>query len=103
MYNLSVQKSKIVKDLMLKWKWRVMYLPVYTPAYAPIENWFSLIKSYLKRRYITESIKTNLHQNYSTVYYALKSLSSKTIRRLFANLFANLFARIKQNISKLEQ
>ena len=95
--NCSIQKSKEVKDLLIKLSWKTMYLPVYTPIYAPIENCFSLIKSYLKKNYKTKDVKINLKQNYNIIYYALKSICSRTIKRLFANLIG----KIRENLNNL--
>ena len=95
--NCSIQKSSKIKLQLKRLNWKVMYLPVYSPMYAPIENWFSLLKSHLKQNYKSENIKINLKQNFKTIYQALKSISAKTIKRLFGNLFA----RIRSNLSNL--
>ena len=47
--NWFIQKLKMVKDQISRWKWKAMYLPVYSLVFAAIENWISMIKSYLKR------------------------------------------------------
>ena len=77
--NSSIQKSTKVKLKFAKLNWKVLYLPVYSQMFAPIENWFKLLKSYLKQNYKSEDIKVNLNQNYVKIYHALKSISAKTI------------------------
>ena len=97
--NWSIQKSSDVENLKVNLKWRVMHLPVYSPIYAPIENWFGLIKTHMKNENNSDSIKKNLKQNYDKIFYALKSIKSQTIK----NLFANLFSRIREKLTNLSQ
>ena len=84
---------KEVKYFLCKLSWNTIYLPAYSPIYAPIENWFGLIKAYLKRKYKTEDTKVNLKYNYSVIYDALKSIRSTTVIKMFADLIK----RINQN------
>ena len=84
---------KEVKYFLCKLSWNTIYLPAYSPIYAPIENWVGLIKAYLKRKYKTEDTKVNLKYNYSEIYDALKSIRSTTVIKMFADLIK----RISQN------
>ena len=97
--NWSIQKSSEVKKLMVKLNWVVMYLPVYTQIYAPIENWFGLIKTHMKNENKSDGIKINLKQNFDKIFCALKSIKSQTIK----NLFAYLFSRIREKLTNLSQ
>ena len=65
--------------------------------HAPIENWFGILKSFLKQNYKWEAIKINLKQNYTKIYEALKSISTGIVKAIFRNLFA----RIRNNLDNL--
>ena len=49
-----------MKIILIELNYTKIYPPVYSPMYALIDNFFSLIKSYLKKNYIAENMKTNL-------------------------------------------
>ena len=72
-----------------------MYLSVYSSIYAPIENCFAIIKSFMKKKWKDKDIKINLKNNNVLIYEALKSIKSCWIKSLYANLYSRL--RLKLN------
>ena len=95
--SYSIKKSTKVKLQFAKLNWEVLNLLVYSPIYASIENWFWLLMFYLKQNYKSEDTKINFKRNFTTIYHLLKSISAKTIKKIFGNLFI----RIRNNLSTL--
>ena len=86
----SIQNSLKVTQILAKLNWNIVYLPVYSPMYTPIENWFGILKFFIKQNYKWEAIKINLKQNYTKIYEALKSISFGIVKAIFRNLFARI-------------
>ena len=57
---ISFKNRREWEKFLLELNWAKIYPSVYSLLYAPIENFFCLIKSYLKKNYKTENKKINL-------------------------------------------
>ena len=88
--NWSIHKSKITKEVLWRINTNVLYLPAYSPDFAPIEMWFSILKRNINFTWSNQYIKLNSKQWYSKVVDALKKIEPKTIKRLFKRLFSEI-------------
>ena len=61
-----------------------MYLPAYSPDFAPVELWFDIIKQNLSEICKRETTILVLRQNYSKVYNAITSVKTDTATKMFA-------------------
>ena len=86
MDNSSIHKTNEVQNRILEAKMKIMYIPWYTPQFAPIEQWFSLIKNKLRSFKSYKSLNLSLKENINTIFEAMKSLNSRMIKKLFLNL-----------------
>jgi transposase len=50
MDNVSFHKSKEIKELILKSKNKIIYIPPYSPEYNPIEGVFHILKNKIRQK-----------------------------------------------------
>lgn len=65
MDNASIHKSGLVKKMIEKAGCTLMYLPPYSPDFNPIENYWAVMKSHIKKirdkfEYIADAIDETL-------------------------------------------
>ena len=88
--NCSYHKSSSSKSLLRKLGYTVIYLPAYSPDFAPIEMWFSILKRNLSQTWIKENINLSQQHNYNKILRSLSSMRSSLIKKLFGRLFKNI-------------
>ena len=88
--NCSYHKSSSSKSLLRKLGYTVIYLPVYSPDFVPIEMWFSILKRNLSQTWIKENINLSQQHNYNKILRSLSSMRSSLIKKLFGRLFKNI-------------
>ena len=88
--NWSFHKSSLSKRLLLKLWYTIVYLPAYSPNFAPIEMWFSMIKKSLSELCKRETINLFLKNNFTKIYSSLITIKCITIKRLFWNLYRSI-------------
>ena len=88
--NWAFHKSSISKTFILNLGYTTIYLPAYSPDFAPIEMWFSLIKRNLSSSCKKEAIRISLKHNYNKIYSSLSTIKSSIIRKMFGNLYRNI-------------
>ena len=90
MDNSSIHKWKNVVRLLRKMKADVIYLPAYSPQFAPIEMCFSIIKSKLRAICSKGVVKLHLKSNTVEICTALKQVKWNTVRHLFKNMYSSI-------------
>ena len=90
MDNWSIHKTSNVKDEIIKSNIKWIYQPWYTPQWAPVENYFSILKDKLKKRKSKKIINLSLKENFNVIYESMGSISSLIIKNLFKNLMRQL-------------
>ena len=73
MDNSSIHKWKNVVKILSKMKVDIIYLPAYSPQFAPIEMWFSIIKSKLRTICSKGVVKLHLKSSIVEIWKALKN------------------------------
>ena len=68
MDNCSIHKTDLVKSRFWNSNIKLMYLPWYTPQWVPVENWFAMIKTKLRKGKLLETINLSLKKNYIHIY-----------------------------------
>ena len=68
----------------------VIYLPAYSPQFAPIEMCFSIIKSKLRAICSKGVVKLHLKSNTVEICKALKQVKWNTVRHLFKNMYSSI-------------
>ena len=86
MENWSIHKTKAIKDKLANWNLNVLFLPCYTPQWAPIESCFGIIKYKLRKEKAIGITNSNQRKNYSLIYNWMKALRAETIKKLFADM-----------------
>ena len=85
--NWSIHRSKVTKTLFEKINFITWYIPVYSPDFAPVEMWFSLIKRALWNVCKKDNYKITISQNYTKIYDSLLQLKSVTVKKMFAHFY----------------
>ena len=77
--NWSFHKSLQTREILLKLKYLVVYLPVYSPDFAPIKMWFSYINRNLSDSWKNENIKLSQKSNYIKIHNSLSTMKSEEV------------------------
>ena len=88
--NWSIHKWNNVKQMLSKINTKVMYLPAYTPQFAPIEMWFAMLKNNLRRICSQELVRLNKKESYNKVYRSMKLIKAENIRNLLKNMYSEI-------------
>ena len=49
--NASFHKSQAIEDLIAQFGCELLYLPPYSPDFNPIENWWFVLKNWMRQRW----------------------------------------------------
>ena len=71
--------------------YKIIYLPQYTPQWAPIENWFGLIKAILRKRNKENLINLSKKSNYNFIVEVMNELNADVIKKMFRLIGINAF------------
>ena len=88
--NCAIHKSNQVAALFQKVNFIILYIPVYSPDFAPIEMCFSLIKRKLYEEWKRENIRLTLKHNYTKIHDSLISIKAITIKKMFKHLYSTV-------------
>ena len=88
MDNWSIHKCKKIKEILRQMRVDIIYLPAYTPQFAPIEMCFSMLKNKLRNNWNKKVIKLNTQSGLLEIYKGLKSIKSANIKPLFRNMYS---------------
>ena len=69
---------------------KTIYLPPYSPQFAPIEMLFNIFKRNLRSMLNSKNIKLNNKENISIIIQSLKSIKSSTIKKLFGIMYTSI-------------
>ena len=87
MDNVPYQKSKLVHEKLKDWRLNVLYLPPYTPEFAPIELLFRSIKAKLKMHREKQWLSLKSQNGIELVSAALRKIKQKEIWKYWSALF----------------
>ena len=73
----------------------ILYLPPYSPNFAPVEEFFGIMKAHINKQWAKEIVKLNTKTNYEKIVRSLKTIKSDSIRKMFKNLYSQLRTYIK--------
>ena len=90
MDNSSIHKWQNVTKILNKMKAKIVFLPAYSPQFAPIEMGFSIIKSKLRKLWNKGIVKLHLKSSIIEIWRSLKHLKSKTVKKLFKNMYSRI-------------
>ena len=90
MDNSSIHKWQNVTKILNKMKAKIVFLPAYSPQFAPIEIGFSIIKSKLRKLWNKGIVKLHLKSSIIEIWRSLKHLKSKTVKKLFKNMYSRI-------------
>ena len=88
--NWPFYKSKHTFSKLKRLNGAIMFLPAYSPDYAPVEVWFAIIKNFPRLQCSKKNIKLNLKHSYQLIKEALSTLRKKTIRGLFGKAYRKI-------------
>ena len=71
----------------MEFSYKVIYLPPFTPQWAPIENWFGWIKAILRKRNKEILINLSKRSNYNYIVVGMKELNADAIKKMFIKMF----------------
>ena len=90
--NWSIHKSKETVWKLNKMKVKKLYLPPYSPNFAPVEEFFGIMKMKIRNQWANEIVKFSKKSNYNKIVKSLKSIKSESIIKNFANLYSQVEA-----------
>ena len=88
--NWSIHKSIESIKKLKKIDAKILYLPSYSPNFAPVEEFFGIMKMKIKKQWIKEVVKLNIKANYDKIVKSLKAIKSISIRKMFNNLYSQI-------------
>ena len=88
--NWSIHKSRESIKKLKKINAKILYLPPYSPNFAPVEEFFGIMKMKIKKQWIEEVVKLNTKANYDKIVKSLKAIKSISIRKMFKNLYSQI-------------
>ena len=88
--NWAIHKSKISQTWFKKMGYTIIFIPAYSPDFAPVEMWFSLIKRKLAEIGKEANSKISVKNNYAKIFDSLLPIKSKTVRNMFAKFFKTI-------------
>ena len=88
--NCAIHKSNQVAALFQKVNFIILYIPAYSPDFAPIEMCFSLIKRKLYEEWKRENIRLTLKHNYTKIHDSLISIKAITIKKMFKHQYSTV-------------
>ena len=68
----------------------IIFIPAYSPDFAPVEMWFSLIKRNLAKISKESNSKISVKQNYAKIFDSLSPITSKIVKNMFAKFFKTI-------------
>ncbi len=80
MDNLSVHKSRRVRELVEQRGWEVWFLPAYSPEMNPIEEAFSKAKGILRK-----AKARTLEALFEAIHLALRAITAEDARGFFSH------------------
>ena len=92
--NWSIHKSKETVRKLNKMKVKTLYLPPYSPNFAPVEEFFGIMKMKIRNQWANGIVKFSTKSNYDKIVKSLKSIKSESIIKIFANLYSQIKAYI---------
>ena len=96
--NASIHKSKSMRRLYLDEGLRVIFLPAYAPELAPIEKYFSIIKS----RMLKEASGIQLNWRSNNAMEKLSRVFMKTTREEIIRLWTTLTKEMNNLLENLD-
>ena len=88
--NWPYHKNRASLSKLKKLHATIMFLPAYTPHYAPVEVWFSIVKNFLRSKCSNRNITLNLKHNYQLMHKALSLLKRVTVISLFRKVLRKI-------------
>ena len=88
--NASIHKSKEAKIMIERLWCKVIYLPAYSPEFAPIEMAFSLLKRDLSKSWQNERVNLNEKECLIKIRNSLRKIKSQTVKNLFWRFYKNI-------------
>ena len=93
--NTSIHKSKEAKVIIEKLRCKVVYLPAYSPEFAPIEMSFSILKRDLSKSWQKEKVNLSQRESLAKIHNSLSKIKSQTIKNLFSKFYKNIKSSIE--------
>ena len=88
--NWSIHKTQKVKIKLNKMFSKTIYLPPYSPQFAPIEMFFGIFKRNLRSKFNSNHVKLKSKDSLSLIIQSLKTIKSSTIKKLFGIMYSSI-------------
>ena len=85
--NWSIHKSSSTVIVLQSFSFITLFIPAYSPEFAPVEQWFSIIKKNLSEICKREHANITIRQNYTKIYDSLISIKAITIKKMFKRFY----------------
>ena len=80
-----------------------VYIPMYTPEYSPVEQFFEILKSKWKRHKSRKSIDWGKKEGLNLIRNEIKSINSWQIVGIWRNFINRISSGLKQMLSACQQ
>ena len=90
MDNWSIHKTTHVKNRLSAANIKVLFLPWYTPQWAPIESWFGIMKNKLRSNKFEGVINLSQKKNYNIILDCMRSINPIISRKLFPKIIKEI-------------
>ena len=101
--NAAIHHSELTRNALKALKLDIIYLPPYTPEFAPVELWFKAIKSVMKKRYSTEKLNFSKETGVRAIISWISSISRDYIQRWWLETTVKLKEWVVNTLSLREK
>ena len=83
--NCSIYKSKLSIEKLRNIRATIVFIPAYTPEFAPIELFFNTLKKHLTRQWRNQIVKLNSKEGTKNIWEAVAAISQSEIISYWAH------------------
>jgi len=88
--NCSIHKSSVTKLKLGQLSAEVAYIIANSPEFAPVENYFGLLKQHFKMDWKREVINLNSRDSYLKIIKSMEKFESTSIKLMFTKLLRTI-------------
>ena len=101
--NWQVHRARKVRGFIEMSNYTYVYIPMYTPEYSPVEQFFRILKSKWKRHKSRKSIDWGKEEGLNLIRNEIKSINSWQIVGIWRNFINRISSGLKQILSACQQ
>ena len=94
--NWSSHRSNLVKGFMTKSRYKMCFLPPYSPHLAPVEEIFRTLKSRINKKLRNRAIKLSKNEGLDELMTVFQSITKECVKNWYITLYQNIETHVNQ-------